>query len=45
MIELMLCVILFSLFAIFDAIFTHPCMSIALMIVWVWVYKECKKNE
>lgn len=45
MLELMICLVVFSVIAVFTAVFTHPLISIALMIVWAWVYKEHKKNE
>lgn len=43
--EFMLVVALFSVLEVFVAVFTHPFMSIALMILWVWVYKECMKHD
>lgn len=45
MLELMICLVAFSVIAVFVAVFNHPLISIALMIVWAWVYKEHKKNE
>ena len=45
MFEFMLGVALFSVLAVFVTVFTHPFMSIALMILWVWVYKECMKHD
>lgn len=44
MFEFMIVVALFSVLAVFVAVFTHPFMSIALMVFWAWVYKECKKK-
>lgn len=45
MIDLILHVIMFLVFAGFIAIFTHPFIAIALMILWVWVRKECRKYD
>ncbi len=44
MITVILGIIDFCMLAILVASFEHPFVFIALMILWVWVYKECKKK-
>lgn len=43
--EFMLGVALFSVLAVFVAVYAHPFMSAALMILCVWVYKECRRHD
>ena len=45
MITVILGIIDFCMLAILVAGFEHPFVFIALMILLVWVYKECKKHD